>query len=107
MTESFDQFSQDQYRFNKFVQYYNRHQQSLQYHLQRRRQENQRREEQGQDPLPEEDIYAQFKQVHQPSRLDHLIFMKQLDEYCEVLADQVESSAAKLKVTEKILSSVE
>ncbi|KAF9971816.1 hypothetical protein BGZ73_005146 [Actinomortierella ambigua] len=52
-------------------------------YLANRKAENARRQQLGQQPLPNEDVDALFKFPTEPSRLDHLLITGQIDNYCK------------------------
>ncbi|KAI6047571.1 translation initiation factor 3 subunit 3 [Pisolithus marmoratus] len=68
----------------------------LETHLAKRREENAQRVSQGLNPLPEEDMGRTFKIPPEPSRLDSLLLLGQLDAYAKTLESAAGLGLAKM-----------
>ncbi|KAI6005302.1 hypothetical protein F5J12DRAFT_836033 [Pisolithus orientalis] len=68
----------------------------LETHLAKRREENAQRVSQGLNPLPEEDVSRMFKIPPDPSRLDSLLLLGQLDAYAKTLESAAGLGLAKM-----------
>ncbi|KAK2461856.1 hypothetical protein APHAL10511_006319 [Amanita phalloides] len=62
----------------------------------KRKEENQARVAQGMAPLPEEDVTRLFKIPSEPSRLESMLLLGQIDAYTHSLAGSAASSLAKM-----------
>lgn len=68
----------------------------LETHLAKRREENAQRVSQGLNPLPEEDVSRTFKIPPDPSRLESLLLLGQLDAYAKTLESTAGLGLAKM-----------
>ena len=111
LTDALEQYSQDHYRFSRYVHQHMRQQQALQHHL------NKRRYQQSQtsngtnantqvslSKEEEEEVMAQlnFRQIQQPSRLDALILRRQVEEVVEGVREVATVGVGKLKVVSEL-----
>lgn len=62
----------------------------------KRKEENQTRVAQGLAPLPEDDVSRLFKIPPEPSRLESLLLLGQIDAYCKSLAVTASSGLVKM-----------
>ena len=65
-------------------------------HIQKRREENALRSSQGLPPLPEDDITRMFKIPPEPSRLESLLLLGQIDAYSKSLAEGTSAGLVKM-----------
>ncbi|KAG6334296.1 hypothetical protein ID866_4793 [Astraeus odoratus] len=68
----------------------------LETHLAKRREENAQRMAQGLNPLPEEDVSRMFKIPPEPSRLESMLLLGQLDAYAKTLESAAGLGLAKM-----------
>ena len=65
-------------------------------HIQKRREENALRASQGLPPLPEDDITRMFKIPPEPSRLESMLLLGQIDAYSKSLAEGTSAGLIKM-----------
>ncbi|KAL4064903.1 hypothetical protein V8B97DRAFT_1985372 [Scleroderma yunnanense] len=68
----------------------------LESHLAKRREENAQRVSQGMSPLPEEDVSRMFKIPPEPSRLESMLLLGQVDAYAKMLESTAGLGLAKM-----------
>lgn len=95
-------YTQEQYKWNRYMQQYTRQQQIIQHHTYKRRMENQRRVAAGEQPLPEDDIAAGFRQLSEPSKLDGILLQARIGEYCDQISDQSYRGHLKLNMAKQL-----
>ncbi|OQS04131.1 eukaryotic translation initiation factor 3 subunit H [Thraustotheca clavata] len=77
-----DELAQEHYKFQGYERAVAKQRTQIASWLQKRREENKIRQDNGEDLLPEEDP-ALFKPLNQPSRLESLLITKQMNTYCD------------------------
>ncbi|KAF9157258.1 Eukaryotic translation initiation factor 3 subunit H [Actinomortierella ambigua] len=81
--DSIDDHTQEQGNYAYWQRSVERENKKKAAYLANRKAENARRQQAGQQPLPNEDVDSLFKLPAEPSRLDHLLITGQIDNYCK------------------------
>jgi translation initiation factor 3 subunit H len=78
-----DELCMEQQKYQRFERDLQRQKQEQQRFITKRREENKHRRDNGEEPLPEEDLTNPvFQPLKQPSRLDGLLISHQIETYC-------------------------
>jgi translation initiation factor 3 subunit H len=102
LSDCLDDHAQDQYKWNRFLQFVTRQQQSIMHQTLQREKENKERVARGLDPLPMDDVAAAMKPVHEPSRLENLLLHNQMQQYCDNIKQFADTTRIKLQMSEHL-----
>jgi len=96
LSKSLEALGQEQTKFQMYQRNMQRQQAQKSAWLQKRRQENAQRKQNGEEPLPEDDPNSGFKPIQEPSRLESLLSTDQISSYCKDINRFSANSFAKL-----------